>query len=282
MMDTKDSMPLKERIAQRKVSPGTLACWWLGGSGFVFKSAAGTVLYIDPYLSDFANGVFGIGRAFPPPILPEDVRADAVISTHWHEDHLDPGTIPVVARLGGAARFIMPSSAMSRALGWGMKREHLVPLSWGQVATVHDLTLTAVPARHETTTPGWETPDAMGVIVECQGLKVYHCGDTEYDVRLRTLKAQKPDVAILCINGVGGNMDAYEAALLAWQLGARVVIPMHHHLWAAHPDNALATLDPRLFADTYARLGGTGRVVLPEVGQEIQLDPEAGHGGPAQ
>ncbi len=81
-----------------------------------------------------------------------------------------------------------------------------------------DISATAVPARfHDGGIAGWEVPDAIGVVVESQGLKVYHCGDTEYDIRLRMLKAQKFDAAILCINGVSGNMDAYEAALLAWQ-----------------------------------------------------------------
>ena len=95
-MSSTETTPLHERIAHCRVTSERLACWWLGGSGFVFKSAAGTVLYIDPYLSDSVKSIFGVGRAFPPPIAPQDVRADAVISSHWHEDHLDPGTIPDV------------------------------------------------------------------------------------------------------------------------------------------------------------------------------------------
>ena len=64
-------------------------------------------------------------------------------------------------------------------------------------------------------------------------------------------------------------MNAHEAALLVWQLGAPVVVPMHHWLWAGKPGGDEATLDPQLFADTYRRLGGTGRVVIPVVGSEI-------------
>ena len=264
-------MPLRNRITQRQVSPGTLACWWLGGSGFVFKSTAGTMLFLDPYLSDSVNGIFGVGRAFPAPLAPEDVRADAVISTHWHEDHLDPGTIPVIANVSAATKFIMPPSAMSRALGWGVKRDRVHPLSHGQSVTVKDLTVTAVPARHDAGVPGWEVPDAMGVLIEGEGIKIYNSGDTEYDTRLRLLKSHKPDVAMICINGTGGNMNAHEAALLAWQLDAGVCVPMHHHLWAGQLVDPEATLNPQTFADTYARLGGTGRIALPVVGGEIDL-----------
>ena len=62
--------------------------WWLGGSGFVFKTSAGTQVYVDPYLSNGAEDTFGVGnrRGFPPPIRAEEVRADAVIATHWHEE----------------------------------------------------------------------------------------------------------------------------------------------------------------------------------------------------
>jgi L-ascorbate 6-phosphate lactonase len=263
--------PLRERIAERRVgAEEKLACWWLGGSGFVFKSAGGAVVYVDPYLSDSVNGIFGVGRLFPPPILPDEVRADAIVSTHWHEDHLDPGTIPAIAKSDAAARFLMPPTAMSRALGWGVPGNRITAMAHGDSQRIGaDITVTATPARHDARIPGWEVPDAMGVIVESQGLRVYHCGDTEYDIRLREMKSQPPDVAILCINGMTGNMDAYEAALLAWQLGAKVVIPMHHYLWAKNPP--AATLDPRLFADTYRKLGGTGRVVIPEVGREIEL-----------
>jgi L-ascorbate 6-phosphate lactonase len=81
---------LSQRIAATNVATGHISCWWLGGSGFVFKTAKGTVVYLDAYLSDAVKAIFCADRAFPPPIDPQDARADAFISTHWHEDHLDP------------------------------------------------------------------------------------------------------------------------------------------------------------------------------------------------
>jgi len=264
---------LGTRVAREKAPSGHVAVWWLGGSGFIFKTPAGTQVYIDPYLSNIAEDIFGAGnkRAFPTPIPAEDVRADAVISTHWHEDHLDPGAIPVIARHSPATRFIMPPSATARALSWGVPRDRVIALTAGQTLTVGDMTITAVPARHEAGIPGWEVPDAIGVVLEAEGLKIYHTGDTEYDARLRLLKREGIDVAIACINGVTGNMDAHEAALLAWQLGAQTVIPMHHLLWAGNPGGPDATLDPSLFEQTYRKLGGSGRVVLPEVGGVIDV-----------
>src|SRR5580698_1248880 len=113
---------LVRRVAEKQVPVGHVCGWWLGGSGFVFKTPEGTVIYLDPYLSDAVKGIFGADRAFPAPIHPEDVRADAVISTHWHEDHLDPGSIPIIARNNPGAKFIMPPSATSHSLSWGVPR----------------------------------------------------------------------------------------------------------------------------------------------------------------
>ena len=264
---------LAARVARAETPPGHVMAWWLGGSGFIFKTPAGMQVYIDPYLSNVAEDIFGAGnkRGFPTPICAEDVRADAVIATHWHEDHLDPGAIPVIARHSPATRFIMPPSATGHAVSWGVPRDRVVALTAGQTLTVGDVTITAVPARHEAGIPGWEVPDAIGVVLEAEGLKIYQTGDTEYDARLRLLKHEGIDAVIACINGVTGNMDAHEAALLAWQLGAGTVIPMHHLLWAGTPGESDATLDPTLFADTYRKLGGPGRVVLPEVGGVIDI-----------
>ena len=71
-------------------------------------------------------------------------------------------------------------------------------------------------------------------------------------------------------------MNAHEAALLAWQLGVQTVIPMHHYLWASTGANdSEATLDPHLLETTYQRLGGSGQVIIPKVGEEILLSPKS-------
>lgn len=262
---------LMQTVIAKKVMHGHASTWWLGGSGFIVKSPHGVVTLIDPYLSNAVEEIFGSKRAFPAPLKPEAVRADVVISTHWHEDHLDPGSIPIIARNNLDAKFVMPPSAMARALSWGVRRSQIVSLRHGESTTIGDMRIEALPARHEAGIPGWEVPDAMGALLEIGDLKIYHSGDTEYDLRLRRLKQLRLDVALLCINGSGGNMDAFEAALLAWQLGASLVVPIHHLLWARKSESSEETLDPTLFVDTYTRLGGNGRAIVPTVAEELDL-----------
>src|SRR5215212_7054581 len=146
---------LKDELMQTRVEEGTVRAWWLGGTGFIFKTPANTQIYIDPYLSNSVAEIFNQERAFPAPIAIEDVRPDVVIATHFHEDHLDPGGIPIIAKVSNAV-FMCPPTALSRAVGWGVPYDRVFPLERGKSHEFRDVTVHAVYARHEAGIPGWE------------------------------------------------------------------------------------------------------------------------------
>ena len=253
-----------------------------GGSGFIFKTSAGRQIWIDPYLSDAARAIFGVGRAFPAPIAACEAEPDIVISTHWHEDHLDPGSIPEIARRRPAVRFIMPPSAMARALSWGLPRTQITPLIHGETLDLGGSREITWPSLRSPAGRGggWEVPDAVGVLLDFAGVRVFHSGDTEYDARIhRAIAATPLALATLCINGSGGNMNAYEAALLAWHLDVHSLVPHHHYIWAKDKPEQGETLDPRCFAETYRRLAGHAEAcsTIPTVGGEaLRQRPGAG------
>ena len=264
---------LAQTIAEAHVRPGTVMAWWLGSTGFVFKTSAGTQLYVDPYFSNCVAQIFGVERAFPPPIPVEEAAPDLLVATHWHEDHLDPEGLPILARRSHT-RFLGTPSCRSRLLGWLVPADRVTAISEGESHTFRDITICGVAARHIAGIPGWETPDAIGLLIETEGLRIYHTGDTEYDLRLRALAydSERPiDAMLTVINGVGGNMNVHEAALLAWQINPGLIIPMHHILWRDFSGGEQATLDPSLLADTYRRLGGQGRVQPLEVGGSVLI-----------
>jgi len=264
---------LAQIIANTNVLPGSVMAWWLSGTGFILKTSAGTQLYIDPYFTNCASQIFGIDRAVPPPVPVEEAEPDLVVATHWHEDHLDPEGLPILAKRS-PTQFLCPPSCRSRLLGWGILPDRVTAISDGQTHTFRDIQITALPARHLAGIAGWEVPDAIGLLIETEGLRIYHTGDTEYDLRLRALAYDKErpiDVMMTVINGAGGNMNAHEAALLAWHIRPKLVMPMHHILWKDFSGGEQATLDPQLFAETYRRLGGEGQVRLPEVGEAVEF-----------
>jgi L-ascorbate metabolism protein UlaG (beta-lactamase superfamily) len=260
-----------ERVRTTAVPAGKVHMYWLYQAGFIFKTSQGTVIIIDPYLSDSVRRLYGGRRAVPPPIQAEDAKADAILITHWHEDHLDSDSIVPLAEASDAT-FIGPPSCTLRVTGRGIGRDRVQPLGRGESAEVNEVRITTTFARHDVA--GMIAEDAVGYIIDFGAVRVYHSGDTEYDNRLLAVRDAKPDVAMICIPGTGGSMNAYEAALLAWELQAKTVVPMHYGLWVPEDYGAGATLDPEMFAATYRRLGGEGTVIIPRPDQVHVLSAE--------
>ena len=61
---------------------------WIGQAGYIL-SDSNTTICIDPYLSDVVNRVANRPRMVAAPFAPEELKADAVICTHNHLDHVD-------------------------------------------------------------------------------------------------------------------------------------------------------------------------------------------------
>lgn len=258
-----ESNTLHEEIQATVVAEGSVALWWIGQAGYALKSPGGTVVLIDAYLTNVVQDLFGTSRLFPAPLDPTTARPDIIFATHWHEDHLDPAAIRPFAEQSQVI-FVGPPSVAARVRGAGVHPERVITLERGQTVDIRDVRVTGTFARHEV--PGFLTEDALGLLLTIAGVRIYHGGDSEYDARLRSIATAHPHVAMLPMNGSGGNMNAYEAALLAWQIAPRAVYPMHIGMWAPEGYGLGATLDPALFAETYRRLGGTGEVRVPALG----------------
>jgi L-ascorbate metabolism protein UlaG (beta-lactamase superfamily) len=114
-----------------------------------------------------------------------------------------------------------------------------------------------------------------GYVVEVDGVRVYHAGDTLAWVGLAgVLRDLRVDVALLPINGrdaereaagIVGNMDHREAVELAAEVGCRTLVPMHFGMFASN------TVDPEI-AVAYARSARPDlEVRLPVLGSAIAV-----------
>ena len=261
-MEASDS--LEGRFAHLSVEPGTAACAWLGQGGYLFKSPQGVTVMVDAYLSDYAEAPWGMRRVMPAPLDPERFAPDLFLSTHWHEDHLDAPTVRIHAGRPHVT-FGGPASCVERAVVWGWPRERTVVLERSDCHRLADVKVTATFARHdEAIAP---TPDAVGFLLDIGGVRVWNVADSEYDARLLAMRDRPLDVMLVPINGVGGNMNAHEAALLTWQITPRIAVPMHYGMWSDADYGPGATLDPETFRQTLARLGGTSDVRVLEPGE---------------
>lgn len=218
------------REMRSRVPAGAIRLWWLGQAGFAFKTHSGAVILVDPYLSDAAERLHGFKRLSLPPIAAEQVRADWVIVTHEHTDHLDPDSLPVFARNNPACRFAAPAGCRRGLADAGIAADRYLLLDPNQEYDLGSLKLHTAPADH-----GDLSASALSLVLRFEEACVLHSGDTALRPSLmKPLYDLHPDVLLPCINGTFGNMNHLDAATMAAQAGPRVVIPHHFWLFAEH------------------------------------------------
>ncbi|MBI2929315.1 MAG: MBL fold metallo-hydrolase [Verrucomicrobia bacterium] len=227
-----------KQIKQHSTKPGCITLWWLGQAGFIFKSPAGKIVALDPYLTNSCKALgeefgFNMDRQVPPPMQPADLLGiDLYVITHSHRDHLDPETIAGYRAAGGRALYLAPAEAIEALHRLGIPPGETVMVWPNKSFTLGDVTIRAtfaIPfAGDDLTHVGY-------LIFIKNGPTVYFTGDTGYHEVLSVAVApHKPDILVTVINGAFRNLGPAEAALLAKQLDVKLVIPCHHDLF---PDN---------------------------------------------
>ncbi len=234
---------LLEEIAGTAPPAGAMFVWWLGQSGFLFKTRRG-MLAIDLYLSEHLTRKYEATsrphiRMTRAPICGHDlVGLDVVLASHKHSDHFDPGTLPGVLAHSRAV-LVLPESIRDHALESGLPAERLIGVDQGDSVERAGFRIRAIPSAHE----GLDTDPAgrhlyLGYVIESEGIRLYHSGDSlAYPGLAETLSADPLDVLFLPINGrdpargVPGNMTASEAAQLAARVRPRFVVPHHYDMF---------------------------------------------------
>jgi L-ascorbate metabolism protein UlaG (beta-lactamase superfamily) len=260
---------LVEEIEGSMPAPGSLLAWWLGQSGFLFKSRAG-LLAVDLYLSEHLTRKYE-GTARPhvrmtrAPLRGDDLRrVDLVLASHKHSDHLDPGTLPDLLAGSPGALLVLPEALVEYARQLGLPPDRLAGIDAGGVVERSGFRVRAIPSAHE----GLDTDPAghhlyLGYVIEAEGLRLYHSGDgLVYDGLVGRLGGGPFDVLLLPINGrdpargVPGNMSAAEAVDLAARIRPRYVVPHHYDMFTFNtvPVEAFASEARRLPAGVEPRI----------------------------
>jgi L-ascorbate metabolism protein UlaG (beta-lactamase superfamily) len=232
-------------VAQTRNDLASLHLWWLGQSGFLLQWQ-GKHLLFDPYLSDSLTRKYACSdkphvRMTERVVDPAQLNfIDVVTSSHNHTDHLDAETLIPLLRHNPKLELVIPEANRL----FVADRLKIVPdipvgLDAGESVELAGFKITAVPAAHETV----ETDEEgrcrfLGYVAECGPWTVYHSGDTmRFAGMVELLRQWQIDVAILPINGrsperrVAGNLSGPEAASLAREIGAQVVIPCHYDMF---------------------------------------------------
>ncbi len=257
------TLRLAEEIAACRVPARSLRLWWLGQAGFAFKTNAGRVVYVDPYLSDAVERLHGFKRLSLAPITPEEARADLVVISHEHTDHLDPDTLPHMRRNNPACRFAAPAGCRDGLKQAGIGARNWTKLASGQKHDLGGVVVHAVPADH-----GDFSKTATSLLLDFDGVHVLYTGDTSWRPELlKPLIARGVDLLLPCINGVFGNMNHIDAAMLTRQASPRVAIPCHFWTFAVQGGG-----DPGGFLHACASLAPKTKTMLLRPGEGFTLE----------
>lgn len=202
--------------------------WWLGNAGFAIN-AAGRLILIDPVIelhddSDPVTSEIGLPLLEPLPIRARNVlRADLVLITHDHGDHLGQRTFPdLIARTH--AVFVGTERTALKLRQCGLHEERIRLARYGQLIRIGDIAVTPTVARHEEDAIHTQRGDCCGFIVRVAGVTFWHPNDT--NLMEEHLKVTGIDVLLLPIAphvlGTEGGIR------LANSTRARHIIPCHY------------------------------------------------------
>ena len=248
----------------RARAAGISRLWWLGQSGFLLSTRGGTILF-DPYLSDSLTKKYATTdkphtRVTERVIAPERLTGiDVITSSHNHTDHLDAETLWPLLAANPRATLVVPRANRTFVRERLGKIENaLLEIDAGEQMATAGMEFHGIPAAHNTV----ERDERghcrfLGYVVRVAGITIYHSGDTlRHDGLVATLTPFfRPDVALLPINGhkperrVAGNLDGREAAQLAKEIKAGMVIPHHFDMFEFN------TATPLDFENECRRLG---------------------------
>jgi L-ascorbate metabolism protein UlaG (beta-lactamase superfamily) len=191
---------------------------WLGHATFRIDTPEGKRLYIDPWIA---------GNPMCPADEKNVTRADAMLCTHGHGDHIGDA-VEVGKKVNPVAVGIFELCM------WLQKKgvQQISPMNKGGTQTVAGVKITMVHAVHSCGIQDGDQiiygGEACGYVLEfSNGVKIYHAGDTNVFSDMAIIRdLYAPKIVMLPI-GDHFTMSPREAAYACKLLQPETVIPMH-------------------------------------------------------
>ena len=168
--------------------------------------AGGKIIYLDPAKPANFSG---------------QSKADLILITDIHGDHMDPNAIKEISKAG--TEILAPPAVVQTVTS-------AKPIANGETRTWQEWTIEAIPAYNlkRGPAPGKLFHDkgrGNGYVLTYGGKRFYFSGDTEGVPEMRALK--NIDVAFVCMN-LPYTMPPEEAAEAVKAFHPKVVIPYHY------------------------------------------------------
>jgi L-ascorbate metabolism protein UlaG (beta-lactamase superfamily) len=214
---------------------------WIGHSAL--KLQGSKIVFIDPFLS---------GNPAASMSLDNVSQADVVVVTHDHGDHL--GDAHAICKKTGAT-LVSIFEIAEAAAQQGIKAEGM---NVGGTVTLNGVAVSLVPAIHTAGLGG----TATGTVVEMDGKKVYHAGDTGLTMDMQLIgEMYQPDIGFLPIDG-RFNMTPRLAAKAVELLKIPKIVPVHYDTFP------LVNSSPEEFKRL---VGDKSEVIIIKPGEAVEL-----------
>ena len=173
-----------------------------GHSGFLIENSK--KIYIDPYK------------------LKSWEKADLILITHSHYDHCSIEDLKKIVKDG---TIVICSGDCCSKFNHLDEKIDLKVIEPGQEIKIEEIKVKAVPAYNINKKFHDKAEYWNGYIIEIEGKRVYHAGDTDLIPEMQELG--KIDVALLPVSGTY-TMNAEEAARAAFMIKPKITIPIHY------------------------------------------------------
>ncbi len=224
--------------------------FWLGHSAVKLISPKGNIIYIDPFLSHNPS---------TPEELKEVEKADYILLTHGHEDHVGD-TLEIAKNTGATVVGIV--ELMGLLGNEGLSEDQSVAFNKGGTVHFDDFSVTMVSANHSSSFNGQYAGDPAGLIISFEDdICVYHMGDTNIFADLELYGELYDPHLVFAPIGDHFTMGPEEAAYAVEMIDPEMAVPVHYNTWP--PIEA----DPNIFREVLEETDI--KVRIPKIGESI-------------
>jgi L-ascorbate metabolism protein UlaG (beta-lactamase superfamily) len=234
---------------------------WYGHAAFVVKTPGGTILALDPWITNPANK--------DKKAIEKIQKLDYILISHGHFDHV--GDAIALQKTTGAkvvASFELGSALATAGLSKEATGFDTLGGPGGVLKLNDEVSVALVPAVHSSSfqaaesTPVLYAGAPLGFVVQIKGgPTLYHTGDTAWFADMKRIGERfHPDLLLACIGG-HFTMDPVDAALAARDTGAKNVVPMHYGTFP------VLTGTPEEFAKALKKSAPRSKMVQLRIGE---------------
>ncbi|MBW2997919.1 MBL fold metallo-hydrolase [Candidatus Woesearchaeota archaeon] len=179
---------------------------WLGQASFKIK-VSNYVIYIDPVIGNYDT----------------EEKANLILITHEHHDHFSKEIVDKLTC--DDTKIVGNKNVISQIDGTILNNNESV--------NIDDIKIEAVPS-YNVNKEFHPKGEGNGYIIELEGKRLYHCGDTDLIPEMNLIEA---DIMLVPVGGVY-TMNYEDAAASVMLIEPDLVIPIHWGNIVGHKEDA--------------------------------------------